>query len=510
MFEKIITYDLGTGGIKTSLFTVEGRSLANTFLAYDTVYPQSNMHEQAPDVWWKGIKTTTHDLIKKTNTLPQEVVGMAISGHSLGVVPVDSDGNLLREFTPIWSDTRAESQAEEFFARVDYDEWYLRTGNGFPPECYALFKIMWYRDNEPDMFKNVHKILGSKDYCNLLLTGRMCTDRSYASGSGAFDLKSDEYIKEYVNAADLDMGIFPEIIKSHAVVGNLTQSAAEELGLGQSTKVICGGVDNSCMALGAKGFSPGRAYTSLGSSSWIAVVDESPIVDTKYKPYVFSHVVEGMFASATSIFSAGNSYRWVRDHVFADLVEKERTGEIADAYVQINMLAEKSPIGANSLMFNPSLAGGSMIEEDKRILGGFVGMSLRHTREDIARSTLEGITYNLRYALDILRGYCPDISDMLIVGGGSKSEFWRQMFADIFGIDVIKTDIGQDCASLGAAALVAYGLGYWQDYSPIDELHGENVISTTNREHEKLYEKYYNYQREFAHYMAEIGKKLGE
>ncbi len=466
------------------------------------------MHEQSPPVRGDGSGTTTAQLMGKTNTPPAEVVGMAISGHSLGVVPVDENGKLLRELTPIWSDTRAVKQADEFFTKVDSEKWYLRTGNGFPPECYSLFKIMWYRDNEPEMFQNVHKILGSKDYCNLLLTGKMLTDRSYASGCGAFDLVSDAYIDEYIQAADLPKSIFPDLIPSHGVVGNLTEEAASLLGLTTATKVICGGVDNSCMALGAKGFENGRAYLSLGSSSWIAVIDEKPIVDLKYRPYVFSHVIPGMFTSATSIFSAGNSFRWVRDQLFPDIFAKEQSGEIPDAYDALTELANQSPIGANGLQFNPSLAGGSMIEEDKRICGGLIGLSLRHTRADIARATLEGITYNLNYALQILRGYCPDVDQMLIVGGGSKSAYWRQMFADVFQTEMIKTDVGQDCASLGAAALVAYGLGYWSDYGRIDDAHGEQTLSVPNAEHQAAYEKEYALSREFAHYMAQAGAQL--
>src|SRR5659263_41837 len=168
MNEKIIAYDLGTGGIKASLYSIDGSSLAGTFLSYDTVYASGNIPEQSPAVWWDGIISTTKELVAVTAVCPSDIVGIAISGHSLGVVPVDIDGTLLRELTPIWSDARAEKQAAEFFNKIDYTDWYLTTGNGFPAECYSVFKIMWYRAHEPEMFARVHKILGSKDYCNLL------------------------------------------------------------------------------------------------------------------------------------------------------------------------------------------------------------------------------------------------------------------------------------------------------------------------------------------------------
>lgn len=508
MEKRIIAYDLGTGGIKASLFTTGGVSLAGTFAAYDTVYASGNIHEQSPDVWWRGIIETTGELLRRTGADPASILGLAISGHSLGAVPVDEAGNLLRELTPIWSDARAEKQAEAFFRTVNYEEWYKTTGNGFPAECYCVFKVMWYRDNEPEMFAKTHKILGSKDYCNLRLTGRMATDQSYASGSGVFDLVRNEYREDYIAAAGLSRDIFPDILHSHDVVGNLTAEAAGLLGLTPETKVICGGVDNSCMALGARSFQNGRAYTSLGSSSWIAICGDTPIVDTAHKPYVFSHVVDGLFTSATSIFAAGSSLRWARDVICPDVLAAEQSGALPDAYVAMNEMAARSPIGANGLIFNPSLAGGAMIEESKNICGGYVGLNLRHNRDDLIRATMEGITYNLYYAMNLLSEYAPGIREMLLVGGGSKSPFWRQMFADVFAMDMIKTSVDQDCASLGAAALVAYGLGYWKDYSPIDSIHAPEAQHTPDMEKHAAYAPFYELHRYIAHFMALSGDAL--
>ena len=159
--------------------------MRHTFRAYDTRYEEGDIHEQRPDDWWEGIVETTKLLLGNTGVSGQEDCRVAISGHSLGVVPIDRDGNLLREYTPIWSDKRAKKEAEAFFKSIPYEQWYMTTGNGFPAECYSLFKIMWYRDHEPDMYERTYKILGSKDYCNFRMTGRCCTDYSYASGCGA-------------------------------------------------------------------------------------------------------------------------------------------------------------------------------------------------------------------------------------------------------------------------------------------------------------------------------------
>ncbi len=507
--EKIIAYDLGTGGIKASLFTIEGHSLADAFLQYDAVYKAGGVHEQSPELWWEGILSSTRLLLQKTGAAASDIVGLSISGHSLGVVPVDSNGRLLRDYTPIWSDTRAHLQAQTFFEKISYEQWYMATGNGFPAECYSVFKIMWYRDNEPDLYQNAYKILGSKDYCNLKLTDRMCTDHSYASGSGVYDLKTHSYVDAFIEAAGVKKELFPELLQSHEVVGTLAPEAANALGLSTNVRVVAGGVDNSCMALGAKGVKNGRAYLSLGSSSWIAAIGDKPLLDFQYKPFVFAHVVDGLYASATSIFSAGSSFRWVRDTLCPDLVELEKNGELPDAYVEINRLAALSPIGANGALFNPSLAGGAMIEETKNIRGGFLGLGLDHDRSDLIRASMEGIAYNLYYAMTILEKYQGKLPELLLVGGGGKSPFWRQMFADIFDMDIVKTNIGQNAASLGAAALAAYGLGYWDSYDMIDRVHQLESVAHPDAERTHAYRPYYERSRYAAHLLSLYGDKFG-
>ncbi len=509
MAEKyVIAYDLGTSGIKASLYNQDGLSIASALSTYDTIYRGKKFHEQNPLHWWQGIKSTTRQLLADSGVGGQAISAVSISGHSLGAVPVSRDGEILCELTPLWSDLRADAQAAEFFAKVDYQEWYMDTGNGFPRECYSIFKIMWYRDHEPEIYQKAYKFLGSKDLCNYLMTGRMCTDHSYASGSGAYSLHENRYVQRYIQAAGIDAEKLPSIINSDEVVGELTEWAAAELGLTRETRVVCGGVDNSCMALGARGIENHRVYMSLGSSAWIAVIGDKPILDFKYKPFVFAHVIPGMYASATSIFAAGSSMRWAREVLCPDLVEAEQAGKIADAYVEMNRMTEQSPIGANRLLFNPCLSGGSMIEEDPNIAAGFVGLNMSHSRNDLIRSVMEGITYNLRYALEILRGYEPQIEEILMVGGGSKSPLWRQMFADVMQMTMIKTKVDQDAASLGAAALALKGIGLWSDYTRIDELHVLVDQCTPDQQRAQMYEPMYRAHRQIAHCLVESGRIL--
>jgi xylulokinase len=345
--KKIIAYDLRTGGAKASLYDEDGTCLAGTFVYFGTSYPHAGWPEQRPEQWWRAVVESTRRLLDGRRGEAGDIGALAISGQNLGAIPVDREGNLLRKATPIWSDTRAARQASAFFERVDAARWYMTTGNGFPAECYSVFKIMWYRDHEPQMFSRIHRVIGSKDYLNFMLTGRIVTDFSYASGSGVYDLLGWSYSPELIRASGLPAEIFPPIVPSTQIIGTLTRQAARELGLPESVPVACGGVDNSCMALGARNTGEGRVYTSLGSSSWIAVSSKRPVLDPRFKPYVFAHVIPGLFTSAVSIFAGGSSLRWIRDILFGPDAERVLG---RDPYEVMNEMAAASPVGGRPVL----------------------------------------------------------------------------------------------------------------------------------------------------------------
>jgi xylulokinase len=436
------------------------------------------------------VVASTRQLLTNRGPADREnIESLAISGHSLGTIPIDRHGNLLRPTTPIWSDIRAQKEVEDFFSRVDRDDWYQITGNGFPAACYTIFKIMWYRNHEPEMFSQAAKIIGTKDYINYKLTGEVKTDFSYASGCGVYSLRDWAYHPGFIEASGISPDLFPEIVPSTQVLGGLTDKAAAELGLNRKVKVVCGGVDNSCMALGAKNIRDGRVYTSLGSSAWIAVSSENPVLDAKAKPYVFTHVIPGMFTSAVSIFSAGTSFKWVRDQICGDLAARsQQTGR--DVYVLMDAVAETAPVGSNGLLFNPSLAGGTSQDASVHLRGAYMGIDLKHGQADLVRAAMEGIAMNLRLRLDVLRKYVALEDEILLVGGGSKSPLYRRIFADVYNTKILKTNIDQDAAALGAAAVAAVGCGLWQDFSRIDEIHQvvERILPDpeNNRAYEKL------------------------
>ena len=188
MSKKIIAWDCGTSGNKASLYDEDGTCIADTFISYNTNYPAHGWHEQRPDDWWNAVVESTRLLVKKANAGKEEISCCGISGHSLVPVLIGKDGKLLKDSVPIWSDGRAHEQAKKVFTKFSEEDWYMKTGNGFTPAFYTAFKLLWFKDNEPDVFKNILKFIGSKDYINYRLTGRLCSEPSYSSGCGMWDL----------------------------------------------------------------------------------------------------------------------------------------------------------------------------------------------------------------------------------------------------------------------------------------------------------------------------------
>ena len=504
MGNYLIANDLGTGGNKASLYDIEGNCIADTFIPYQSYYSKAGWHEQCPEEWWNAVVESTRGLVQKSGIATSEIAALGVSGHSLGVVPLDKTGKLLRKRTPIWTDARAVPQTRQMFEIISESEWYNLTGNGFPAPLYTVFKMMWYRDNEPEMFGRIYKVIGTKDYINYRLTGKIVTDYSYASGTGVYDLVNWRYSEQLIAASRMPIDLFPEIVPSSEVIGTLTKEASEALGLPPDVKVVAGGVDNSCMALGARNIKDGRIYNSQGSSSWIAVTSSAPILDDKLRPFVFTSVIPGLFNSAIPVFSSGSSFRWLRDELCPDLVNQAQM-EGRDAYELMTDLAAQSPVGARGVIFNPNLAGGSLVDASINIRGAFFGLELGHHRADLIRAAMEGIAMEMRMALDELHKKMTFNEGMLVVGGGSRSRLWRQIYADLYKMPIIKTNIDQQAAALGAAALAGVGAGFWKDFEIIDEIHHVVEITQPNPVNVEIYDKIMPAFLKAGKYLAEIG-----
>lgn len=495
---KFITFDLGTGGVKSSLYDEKLHTLGKIFIEYRTYYPGDGMREQRPEDWWQAVVQATEQLLKKTETKPEQVSCVALSGHSCVAVPLDKEKKLLMERVPIWSDTRAEKQTKEFFSQIEEKEWYEKTGNGFPPACYAVFKLMWLRDNKPEMYSQISQIVGSKDYINFKMTGNIVTDHTYAASLGVYNLMNHKIDDGLLQAAGIKKSMIPKVVTSHTIIGEITEAAAHEMGLSVGTKVACGGVDNSCMALGAVGTEENASYVSLGSSSWIPVNTRYPVLDFESKPYVFPNPDGSGFTSAYSIFAGGSSYQWARNVLCGDLPADT-------AYRDMDMLAAQSPVGANGVIFNPTLAGGTSQDKNVHAKGAFMGLQLATGKKDLLRAVLEGVALNLRLVLGELSKQTEKPKQLLLFGGGSKSKIWMQIFADVFGIKLITTNIDQDAASLGAAAICAKAMKVCEDYKVIPSLHTVKDTFIPNMENYLKYNEIMQQFEQVCYMVADFG-----
>ena len=309
-----LAFDLGTGGNKASLYDAEGRLLAPPSFPTTPSIRSPAGTSSGPTIGGTRSSGARGNSWRPGRSTAASIRGMAISGHSLGCVPLDSRGpDCSVQSTPIWSDKRPVAQAARFLEKVDPNRWYRLTGNGFPAAAlHGLQAPLVSRlraghvpsHPQGDRHQRLHQLPAHRpDRHRLSPMPRAAEFTTCSVGITRTRLLA---------AADLPRALFPEIVPSTEILGRLTTEAAEVLGLPRDIPVACGGVDNSCMALGARNTAEGRVYASLGSSMWIAVSSHQPLLDNAAKPYVFTHVVPGMFTSAVSIFSGGSSLRWVR------------------------------------------------------------------------------------------------------------------------------------------------------------------------------------------------------
>ncbi|RKN39483.1 xylulokinase [Streptomyces hoynatensis] len=455
----VLALDLGTGGCKASLWTAQGACLAEAVAEYPTHHPAAGRNEQRPADWWRAVVTAAREVTAR-RPAGTGVDGVSLSGHSLGTLLLDRHGEPVEPVTPIWSDARAGAEAAAFFARFPERDWYERTGNGFPPALYPLFKAAWYRAHRPESWARARVVTGCKDWINLRLTGELATDHTYASGSGAYDLTARGFDPELLAAGGLDPALLPPLREATDVVGTLTREAADALGLTAGTPVLAGAVDNACMALGSRGTAPGRIFAALGSSSWITVTTAAPVLDFASRPYVFAHAVPGLFVSALSTFSSGSSIEWLRDLI--------APGMSVGAFVDE---AGTAPALARGVLMLPMLSGGTPLEGGPAARGVLCGLDLAHGRADVARAGLEGVAYALRRSLDEMRRLTPCEEELLITGGGSRHPLWNRIYADVLGVPLLRTGVERQAAALGTAAIGFVGIGAWRDFAPADAAH---------------------------------------
>ena len=372
---------------------------ASVLAAYDTSYPYPGWAQQDPEDWWRAFCDSTRKLIETAGIKAGEVCCVSFSGQMMGCVPVDREGMPLGPAI-IWADTRAANQEQEIIRRVGMEEIYRITGHR-ASASYSAAKLLWIRENEPEIYSNTYKMLQAKDFLIYRLTGQFVTDYSDAGGTNLFDIRRKEWSSDICGALGISMDLLPQAHVSADVVGKLTAYAARSCGLMEGTLVVAGGGDGSCACVGAGAVEEGDSYCVLGSSSWISTVNKELVLDEKLRTFNWVHLDPAFYTPCGTMQAAGLSYSWYRE---AFCQEEKRMAKKAgeSLYDLLDGMMEDSGLGAGGLLYLPYLLGERSPRWNHEARGAFVGLDMRTRKGDMARAVLEGVGYNLKVILDIL------------------------------------------------------------------------------------------------------------
>ncbi|MBN1995366.1 MAG: xylulokinase [Anaerolineae bacterium] len=484
----VLAHDLGTTGNKATLYNRAGALAGSAFYPYGTEYAHTGWAEQNPADWWQAVCGSTRQLLQQTRVGPTEIACLVFSGQMMGCVPLDKQARPLRHAI-IWADQRSVEQERWVGERVPPEEVYRLTGHRLSVS-YSLSKILWLRDHQPDIYRAAYKIGHAKDAMVARLTGAFVTDPSDASGMNLYDLKQGAWSERIIEAVDLDPAKLPDLRQSIDVVGGVLPAVANEVGVAAGTPVVLGGGDGPCAATGAGVVAEGMAYNYVGSSSWIAMASQQPIYDPDFKTFTFAHVVPGMFTPTGTMQAAGASYQWTRDQLCPVEVQAAATLRL-NPYELMNLKAEDSPAGANGLIFLPYLMGERSPRWNPQARGAFIGLTIRHTRADMVRAVLEGVTLNLRVILDAFKAQGAPIEAMRLIGGGARGRFWNRLMADIYGIPVQRLATLEEATSMGAALIGGVGVGLYPDFSMSETMNEIAETILPDPAAQAVYEKIY-------------------
>lgn len=464
MAHYILAHDLGTSGNKATLFDVDGKMIKSCVYAYDVHFSQNNHAEQDAEDWWIAVCNTTSELIAKTDILTEEIKAVSFSGQMMGCLCVDKNGKPLRP-SMIWADQRAQKQAAIIKEHISDRDFYQIVGHR-NTASYGIQKLMWVKENEPDVYKRTYKVLNAKDYIVYKLTGKFYTEYSDANSMGCFDLKNLTWSEKIIAYAGIREDILPELVPSTFVAGNVTKEAAKKTGLSMHTKVVVGAGDGVAANVGAGSVKPGKSFCCLGTSAWVATTTETPVIDQNMRTVCWAHAVPGLYSPNATMQYAGGSYSWLKNTI-CNMETKEAKERNISPYELMNCEAESSIAGANGVIFLPHLLGERAPRWNPDATGAYLGIRAETTRGDMIRSTLEGITMNLGICLDILQQQA-EIKEILVIGGGAKGKIWRQIMADIFHIPIQIPECLEEANSMGAAVIGGVGAGLYQNFDAID------------------------------------------
>ena len=487
---SLLGLDIGTTGSKAVVFDESGRILASHYQDYPLHIPAPDQCELDPHHVWQAItkvlQAAAGDVAKKD---PIRAIGISTLGDS--VTALDSEGHTLGNTVVGAADRRAMSQTAWIEQKIPREEIFKQTGA--PLHAFSVIpKILWFRDNKPDIYERAHKFTGWQEIMHLRLGLEPAMDYSLASRTMLVDIEKRSWVEELMHRCGLSSNLFYPLAGADHVVGTIGAEAARAMGLDPGVSVVTGGFDQCCCALGAGVITGGRAANSVGTlESIVAISDrprlEKPLLDENYG--CGFHVIEGLYYSLGYVTTSGAVLRWYRDELGLPETTAARETD-TDPYDLIIASTEDLPAPVFLL---PYFAGAGTPWLDTRQKGSLFGLSLDTTRSDIVKAILDGICYEVRLNLESMSGAGIEITALRSIGGGTRSDRWMQLKADITGIPVEVTEVGE-AGCLGAAFLAGLGSGVYSSPSDIGSIVTvKRIFEPRNKQKREYEEPYHSY-----------------
>jgi xylulokinase len=453
----LLGIDIGTSGTKTLLIDAEGRPLASATAEYPLSTPRPGWAEQEPEHWWQATVATVREVLAKAGLSGRDVSGIGLSGQMHGSVFLDASNRVLRPAL-LWCDQRTAAQCAWITEQVGAERVVELTANPVLTGFTAP-KVIWVRQNEPETYRQIAKVLLPKDYIRFRLTGEFHTEVSDASGTSFFHVRERRWAHELLDRIEVPRDWMPAVHESPVASARVSAAAAEATGLAAGTPIVGGGGDQAAGAVGNGIVEAGILSSTVGTSGVVFAFAEQPAVDPGLRVHTFCHAVPGTWHVMGVMLSAGGSLRWYRDALahpesaFARILGQ-------DPYETITQTAAAAEPGCEGLLFLPYLTGERTPYPDPNARGVFFGLTLRHDKRHMARAVLEGIAFGLRDSFEILAEMGVPITQVRASGGGARSALWRQIQADVTGREHVTINVDEGPA-FGVALLAGVGTGVW-------------------------------------------------
>lgn len=451
----VIGCDVGSQGTNAALYGADGTLVASAYEGYDVSFPRPGWAEQDPRQWTAALHATIARLLRAVPEGPSAVKGLSFGSQLDGMVVCDRQGRSLRP-AMIWMDRRAEAQAAWLAERVSRADFYRCVGANLD-SSHAIFKAMWVRDEEPEVFAAAAHLLPPGSYVLREAAGVLAVDYSNASSLALLDPRTRRWSAPVLDAVGIDPGMLPELAAGTQPVGPVTRAFAEATGLSPETLVIVGCGDEMAATLGAGVFSPGEVCDVVGTAEPVCAASAQPREDPTMLVECHPHADPAVWLLENPGFVSGGNLRWWRDQFSPLERDAEARGE-GDAYELLTRQAAGVPPGADGLVYLPCMQGAMAPEWNGAARGVFYGLTLAHTRAHMTRALLEGSAYALRDVLEAMRNAGLEVRRLTIVGGGAKGALWRQIKADVTGLPV-RVPTSVETTATGAAILAAVGSG---------------------------------------------------